>query len=163
LHKVRRAKPSELRRLRAILEHQLGISGIGEKVFPEGVLLKISRNTGKIREILAPTGETIATVLASTYTFNLKLPAAKIIHENIPPPKLRVVIANEIAEDLVTYGNSAFAKHILYVDEDLRAGSEALVADENDNLLCVGRLILSPDEIIHFITGPAVKLRECVR
>ena len=163
MHKVRRAKPSELRRLRAILEHQLGISGIGEKVFPEGVLLKISRNTGKIREILAPTGETIATVLASTYTFNLKLPAAKIIHENIPPPKLRVVIANEIAEDLVTYGNSAFAKHILYVDEDLRAGSEALVADENDNLLCVGRLILSPDEIIHFITGPAVKLRECVR
>jgi len=162
LHKVRKAKPSELRRLRAILEHQLGVSGIGEKVFPEGVLLKISRNTGKIREILAPTGETIATVLASTYTFNLKLPAAKIIHENIPPPKLRVVVANEIAEDLVTYGNSAFAKHILYVDEDLRAGSEALVVDENDNLLCVGRLILSPDEIIHFITGPAVKLRECV-
>jgi len=163
LHKVRKAKPSELRRLRAILEHQLGVSGIGEKVFPEGVLLKISRNTGKIREILAPTGEVIATVLASTYTFNLKLLAAKIIHETVPPPKLRVIIANEIAEDLVTYGNTVFAKHILYVDEDLRAGSEALVVDENDNLLCVGRLILSPDEIIHFITGPAVKLRECVK
>ncbi len=163
MHKVRKAKPSELRRLRAILEHQLGVSGISEKVFPEGILLKISRNTGKIREILAPTGEIIATVLASTYTFNLRLPAAKVIHETIPPPKLRVVIANEIAEDLVMYGNSVFAKHILHVDEDLRAGSEALVVDENDNLLCVGRLILSPDEIIHFITGPAVKLRECVK
>ncbi len=163
MHKVRKAKPLELRRLRAVLEYQLGVSGIGEKVFPEGVLLKISRNTGRIREILAPTGEIIATVLASTYTFNLRLPAAKVIHETISPPKLRVVIANEIAKDLVAYGNSVFAKHVLYVDEDLRAGSEALVVDENDNLLCVGRLILSPDEIIHFITGPAVKLRECVK
>jgi len=163
LHKVRKARPSELRRLRAILEYQLGVSGIGEKVFPEGVLLKISRNTGKIREVLTPAGKTIATVLASTYTFNLKLLAARVIHELIPPPRLRVTVVNEIAEDLITYGSSAFARHIIEVDHDLRAGSETLVVDENDNLLCVGRLILSPDEIIHFITGPAVKLRECVR
>ncbi len=162
MYKVRKAKPLELRRLRAILEHQLGVDGIGEKVFPEGVLLKISRNTGKIREILTPSGEIIATVLASTYTFNLKLLAAKVIHETVPPPRLRVIVVNEIAEDLVTFGSSVFAKHVMYVDDDLRAGSEALVVDEDDNLLCVGRLILSPDEIIHFIIGPAVKLRECV-
>jgi len=163
LHKIRRAKPSELRRLRAILEHQLGVSGIGKRVFPDNILLKISRNTGKIREVLTSSGEAIASVLASTYTFNLKLPAAKKIHEAVPSPKLRVVVVNEIAEDLVTYGSSVFARHILYVDESLRAGSEVLVVDENNNLLCVGRLILSPDEIVHFITGPAVKLRECVK
>ncbi len=162
MHKVRPAKPEELDFLRAILNYQLRVN-VGDHVFPEGVLLKISRNTGKIREVLTPDGnESIVSVVASTYTFNLKMYAAKIIHKHVPPPKLRVVVVNEVADDIVEQKSTVFARHIITIDDELRAGDEVLVVDESDRLLCVGRLLLSPEEVLHFIRGPAVKLRECV-
>lgn len=162
MHKVRPARPEELDFLRAILNYQLRVN-VGDLVFPEGVLLKISRNTGKIREVLTPDGmEAIASVVASTYTFNLKMHAAKIIHKHVPPPKLRAVVVNEVADDVVEKKSTVFARHIITIDDELRAGDEVLVVDESDRLLCVGRLLLSPEEVLHFIRGPAVKLRECV-
>ncbi len=158
---VRRASREEISFLRGILEYQLGIPGISEAL-PEELILKISRNTGRIREVLSINGEVLATILAPTYTFNIRMPLARRIHSLTKPLRLRVVVADEVASDVVSYGNTVFSKHVISVDEHLRAGEEALVTDESDNLLCIGRLLLSPEEILHFIKGPALKLRECV-
>ena len=156
---VRKATSEELRYLRAIINHQLGVD-VGNTLFENEVKLKISRNTGRIREVYDRYNRRLASVRASSYTFNLTLIAAKIIHRIVKPPKLRAVVVNEIAPD-ITRSSTLFARHILSIDEDLRAGDEVLVVDEEDNLLCVGKLVLSPIEILHFIKGPAVKLREC--
>ncbi|MCD6428782.1 MAG: tRNA-guanine transglycosylase [Desulfurococcales archaeon] len=156
---VREATTEEIRYLRAIINHQLGVD-VGDVLFKEGVKLKISKNTGKIREVLDSSGRRLASVRASSYTFNLTLLAARVIHEVVRPPRLRVVVVDEIAPDIAK-SSTLFARHVLSIDENLRAGDEVLVVDEKDNLLCVGRLVLSPLEVLHFIRGPAVKLREC--
>ncbi len=160
MHKLRPASKEELSFLRVILNYQLG-ENIAHEVIPEGTLLKISRNTGKIREIFTPEGVPIASVVAATYTLNLKLYAARRIKELLPFPRLRVVVVNEVAEDVVENESTVFARHVLMIDEELRAGDEVLVVDESDRLLCVGRLVLSPAEVLHFIRGAAVKVREC--
>jgi len=161
MHKVRRASRDELAFLRGIANYQFRFN-IGGLIFPEGVLLKISRNTGKIREVLRPDGSSIATVRASTYTFSLRLSTASQILKVLPPPKLRVVVVNEVSKDLLENRSTVFSRHVLSLDEGLRAGDEVIVTDEEDRLLCVGRLILSPYEVLHFIRGGAVKVRECV-
>jgi uncharacterized protein with predicted RNA binding PUA domain len=161
MHKIRVAKPEELVFLRAIADHQFR-SNVGEFLFPNGVLLKISRNTGRIREVLSPDNVRIASVRASSFTFNLTFYGASILHNILNEPLMRVYVVNEVAQDILS-GNTVFARHVIKVDENLRAGDEVLVVDENDKLLCVGRLTLSPYEILHFIRGAAVKLRECGR
>jgi uncharacterized protein with predicted RNA binding PUA domain len=161
VYKLRPPRQEELRFLRAIADFQFH-ARIGKVLFPDDIILKISRNTGKIREILAADGSSIATVVASTYTYHLRVNAAEKVIKVLPPPKLRAVVANEVAEDVVNSKSSVFARHILAIDSGLRPGDETLVTDESDNLLCVGRLILSPYEVLHFIKGPAIKVRECV-
>ncbi|MCD6324227.1 MAG: hypothetical protein J7L55_03875 [Desulfurococcales archaeon] len=161
MHKIRPATPEELRFLRAIADLQLRRE-IGHLLFPEGVLLRISRNTGKIREVLTPQGRSIATVVASTYTLHLRLWAAIDLLKVHGPPWLRAVVADEVAEDVVNSKSSVFARHVLAIDDELRPGDEVVVTDESDKPLCVGRLVLSPEEVLHFIKGVAIKVRECV-
>ncbi len=162
MYKVRAANRKELLFLREIANYQFR-ANTGSSLFPEGVLLKISRNTGKIREVLSPDGTPIVTVRASTYTFSLRLNAASKILKLLPPPKLRAVVTDEVSKDLIKNKSTVFSKHILRLDKDLRAGDEVIVTDEEDNLLCVGKLLLSPYEVIHFIRGGAIKVKECVR
>ncbi len=161
MYKFRPPRQEELKFLRAIADFQFH-ARVGDIIFPDDIILKISRNTGKIREILAADGSSIATVVASTYTYHLRINSAENLLKVLPPPKLRAVVANEVAEDVITNKSSVFARHVLTIDGDLRSGDEVLVTDESDNLLCVGRLLLSPYEVLHFIKGPAIKVRECV-
>jgi uncharacterized protein with predicted RNA binding PUA domain len=157
LYIIRRATPEEVKKLRYIANYQFR-EEVAHYLIPEDIYVKISRNTGRVREVLSDEGIRIASIRASTYTFNLSLYGASILHK--VTKKLRVVITSEVAEDVVK-GSSIFSRHIMSVDEDLRAGDEVLVVDECDNLLCVGRLVLSPYEVMFFTRGVAVKLREC--
>jgi uncharacterized protein with predicted RNA binding PUA domain len=157
LYIIRRATPEEVKKLRYIANYQFR-EEVAHHLIPEDIYVKISRNTGRVREVLSDEGIRIASIRASTYTFNLSLYGASILHK--VTKKLRVVIASEVAEDVVK-GSSVFSRHVMSVDEDLRAGDEVLVVDECDNLLCVGRLFLSPYEVMFFTRGVAVKLREC--
>lgn len=154
---IRRATPEEVKKLRYIANYQFR-EEVAHHLIPEDIYVKISRNTGRVREVLSDEGIRIASIRASTYTFNLSLYGASILHK--VTKKLRVVITSEVAEDVVK-GSSVFSRHVMSVDEDLRAGDEVLVVDECDNLLCVGRLVLSPYEVMFFTRGVAVKLREC--
>lgn len=159
---VREATPEELESLRAILNYQMRVV-LADKLLPEGLLVGVSRNTGRIRALIDPlTREVLATVVAQTHTMNIRLSLARKLHSLVPPPKLRLVVVDEMVPDLLEARTSVFSKHVLAVDEGLRAGDEALVVSEGDDLLCVGRLLLSPDEVLQLLTGPALKIRECV-
>lgn len=56
-------------------------------------------------------------------------------------------------------GKTAFAKHVIEIDQELRAGEEVLVTDKADRLLATGQLLLSPVEILSLDSGAAVDVR----
>ncbi len=159
---IRKITPEELLSFRAILNYQLRVS-VADSVLPDNLLVGVSKNTGRVRALIDPENtEVLATVVASTNTLNIRLSLARRIHKLVPPPRLRLVVVNEIVPDILEAKSSVFTKHVLSVDEELRAGDEALVVSEDDELLCVGKLFLSPEEILQLLTGPALKIRECV-
>ncbi len=161
MYKVRSARDEELRFLRAIADYQFRRE-VGKYLFPDGVLLRISRNTGKVREVLTPEGKSIATVVASTYTYHLRLWVARKLLNLYDTPWLRAVVANEVSSDVASSKSSVFARHVLSIDDELRPGDEVVVTDEADQPICIGKLLLAPEEVLHFIRGVAIKVRECV-
>jgi len=159
---IRKMTPDDLLSFRAILNYQLRVS-VADSVLPDNLLVGVSKNTGRVRALIDPENtEVLATVVASTNTLNMRLSLARRIHKLVPPPRLRLVVVNEMVPDILEAKSSVFSKHVLSVDEELRAGDEALVVSEDDELLCVGKLLLSPEEILQLLTGPALKIRECV-
>ncbi len=140
-------------------DYQFG-KGCGEKLFPEDVSFLLSR-TGRIRQILY-NNERIATVRASDGVLTLSIKGADTVHKNLSKPKQRIIMCEE-AVPFVSAGKTAFAKHVIDIDPQLRAGEEVLVVDESDNLLATGQLILSPEEIHTIERGSAVDIRTGVQ
>ncbi|MCK4797358.1 MAG: pseudouridine synthase, partial [Spirochaetes bacterium] len=54
---------------------------------------------------------------------------------------------------------TAFARHVVDVDSEIRAGQEILVVDEDDKLLGTGKTMLSASEMKAFEKGTAVDVR----
>jgi archaeosine-15-forming tRNA-guanine transglycosylase len=152
-------KPSQrlLRRLRAIADYQFFL-GAGEALIPDDSKVLISRNTGRVRAIVGE-GGIIATIRASDYRLLLRFIGGAALHRVSRFPTMRVVVVDEVADEIRRGGN-LFARHVLYIDEDLRPWDEVLIVDESDKLCGVGRLLLSPREILYFTKGVAAITRE---
>jgi uncharacterized protein with predicted RNA binding PUA domain len=71
---------------------------------------------------------------------------------------MRVSVVDD-AVPFVAKGKTAFCKHIISVDPDVRSMEEILVTDKDDNLLATGQLVLSPREILYSSQGAAVLVR----
>lgn len=148
----------DIYKIKKIIEYQFG-SKADELIDEKNIRIKRSRKTGRIRWIYKGK-ELIASVRASDHFIIPKIPLAERLHKFFKYPKLRVVIDKE-AVPFVSEGKSAFAKFVKEIDMDLRAGDEVLIADERDNLIGVGTLLLSPQEVIDFERGVAVRVRQC--
>ncbi|MCS7097134.1 MAG: pseudouridine synthase [Candidatus Methanomethylicia archaeon] len=146
--------------LRKIADYQFG-EGIGCILFPEEIEIEKSKRKGKIRHIKLY-GKLIATLRASDGQIALTIYGAKIIKEHTKPPKMRVIVTNEVSS-FISEGRNVFAKHVKAADLEVRPGSEVIVVNENDELLAVGKAILSGEEMIMFKKGIAVKVRRGVR
>ena len=145
-----------LRRVRIIADYQFG-PGAGNALFSDTVRFSLSR-TRRISQVLE--GDTrVATLRASDGLFTLSQLGARRLHACFPYPKLRITVNSE-AMSFVGAGKTAFAKHVLHVDPDLRAHDEVLLVDENDALIATGQALLSPPEMIAFNKGVAVKVRQ---
>jgi len=144
-----------LRRVRIIADYQFG-SGAGKILFRDAVTFVLSR-TGRVSQVL-DNGIRVATLRSSDGLFTLSELGARRLHAGIPYPGLRVVM-NPEAAPFVGDGKTAFARHVIAVDPDLRANDEALLVDENDVLIATGRILLSPLEMLAFTRGTAVKVR----
>lgn len=138
-----------------IADYQFG-KGIGKELFPEGSTFQLSR-TKRVRQVFY-SGKRIATARAKDGFFTLSIEGASIVHRLLPGEKLRVVVSDDAAP-FVEAGKTAFAKHIVEIDPELRAGEEVLVTDNADRLLATGQLLLSPAEILSLDSGAAVDVR----
>jgi uncharacterized protein with predicted RNA binding PUA domain len=144
-----------LSRVRIIADYQFG-KGIGKELFPDDVTFQLSR-TKRVRQVFH-SGKRVATARAKDGFFTLSIEGASIVHRLLPGRKLRVVVSDEAAP-FVEKGKTAFIKHVLEIDPELRAGEEVLITDKTDRLLATGQLLLSPAEIQALDSGAAVDVR----
>lgn len=145
-----------LKRARIIADYQFG-RGAGEALFPEDTTYSLSK-TRRLRYLYSGK-ERIATVRASDNLLTLSMLGAGRLHARFERPHLRVV-AMEDAAPFVAKGGNLFAKHVLSVDEEIRAGEEVLVVDAQDRLLATGTAVLAPEEMLQIKRGIAVAARK---
>ncbi|RLI17645.1 pseudouridine synthase [Candidatus Bathyarchaeota archaeon] len=149
-------KEYALLKVRKIADYQFG-KGVGEALFPDNVEITFSKATGRIRHVYLD-GKRIATLRPKDGLFSLTIEGAKRIVENIKPLRFWVKVSDEAAP-FVADGKSVFAKHILDADEEIRPKEEVIVIDSRNNVLAVGRALLTGKEMKAFKTGVAVKVR----
>ena len=148
-----------LDRIRGIANYQFG-EDIGRNFFPDGVKISFSKRTGRIRHISFD--ETLlATLRPKDGFFSLTIEGARRLRSLIAPPRFRAVILEEI-EEFARSGRSVFARHVIVADAEIRPGEEVIVTNEEDEVLAVGRALLTGEEILAFKKGVAIKVRRGV-
>ncbi|HID26508.1 MAG TPA: pseudouridine synthase [Methanosarcinales archaeon] len=148
----------KLKKVRIIADYQFG-RGAGKALFPENVEFQLS-NTKRVRQILL-NGKRLATLRAKDGLFTLSIYGADRLHKHFPYPHLRVVM-NKEASPFIAQGKTAFARHVVAVDPEIRAGEEVILVDENDKLLATGKTLLCASEMLSFKKGVAVYVRQGV-
>ncbi len=145
-----------LKRARIIADYQFG-RGAGEALFLDDTTYSLSK-TRRLRYLYSGK-ERIVTVRASDNLLTLSMMGARRLHARFESPNLRVV-ASEDAAPFVAKGGNLFAKHVLSVDPQIRAGEEVLVVDSQDQLLATGTTVLAPEEMMQIKRGIAVAARK---
>ena len=145
-----------LARVRVIADYQFG-AGAGKGLFPEGCGFILSQ-TGRVRQVLLG-DDRLATLRARDGRLTLSFAGAARLREAIPPPAYRAGIDPSVSE-FIAGGKTAFAKHVISADPEIRAGDEVLLVTGDDELLATGMALLSGAEMLSFKYGPAVKTRE---
>ncbi|MFX1501129.1 MAG: PUA domain-containing protein [Promethearchaeota archaeon] len=148
-----------LRQIRAISDYQFG-KKITDILFKDidQIHYERSPNTNKIRYIYHK-NNLLLTLRPRTGFFTFTTYSAKRIVDNISPPKLRVIVLNEISE-FIKKGRNVFCKHVVDIDEDLRPLDEVIVVNQNDELLGIGKLKVPAPYVKSFTVGIAVTIRK---
>jgi len=87
-----------------------------------------------------------------TGLFEPNIYGANLLKKSLPPPKARVIV--EKVKPIIK------TSEVLFCDSELRIGQLALIVDPQDNLLGIGKLLLSPFEIKTIENHEAVSLVE---
>mgnify|MGYP003878085871 CR=1 FL=1 len=145
--------------LRVIADYQFG-KGVGKVLFPDTCSFMLS-SSGRIRQVF-DNGIRIATLKPDSGWFTLSIEGARRVKEALSFPKMRVVVIDEVSE-FIASGKSVFAKHVVEVDEEIRANDEVVVVNTADELLATGKALLSAFEMLEMERGVAVKVRQGVK
>ena len=145
-----------LHRIRSIADYQFG-RGVGTGLFPSKVRIVYSKRTKKIRHIYVGE-ESLATLRPTTGLFVLTLIGAKRLMREVNPPRLWVRIQEDV-EPFVAKGRTVFAKHVTDADPEIRPQEEVIIIDRKNQVLAVGRALLSGKEMKSFSKGAAVQVR----
>ncbi len=148
-----------LSKIRCVADYQFG-KDVGAKLFPDTVRIVYSKNTGKIRHIHL-NEEMLATLRPTTGLFALTLAGAKRLVREVNPLCYWVKIQDDV-ESFIAKGRSAFAKHVTDADPEIRPHDEVLVINSKNEVLAVGRALLSGTEMKAFSRGIAVRVRRGV-
>jgi len=143
-----------LTKVRRVADYQFG-RGAGEALFPESVEFKLSR-TGRVSQVLLD-GERLAT-LKTDGRFTLSDTGGERLHAALEPPRMRVEFGDE-SVSFLRDGRNGFAKFVVRVDDEIRAGDEVLVTGPDDEFVTTGRAELCAKEMGDFETGVAVLVR----
>lgn len=150
---------TDIQKIRSVADYQFG-QGTGEKLFPDEVMIRYSKNTGKIRHIRLDR-ELLATLRPTTGLFILTIEGAKRLVSEAEPMRHWVKV-NEDAEPFVSKGRSAFAKHVVDADKELKPQDEVVVINVAGEVLAVGKALLTGKEMNEFSRGIAVRVRRGV-
>ncbi|MBS1263897.1 MAG: tRNA-guanine(15) transglycosylase [Methanonatronarchaeales archaeon] len=145
-------------RLARIADYQFG-RGAGEALVPEDA--EVSARPSMRPEHVSLDGQRLASYRPHVGLLTLSATGAALLHSALAPPALRVYV-NDEAAPFVAEGKTAFAKHVVEADREIRAGDEVLVVDLEDNLLGTGKASLSQVEMLSLDRGQAVDVREGV-
>ena len=148
-----------LSKIRCVADYQFG-KDVGAKLFPDTVRIVYSKNTGKIRHIHL-NEEMLATLRPTTGLFALTIAGAKRLVREVNPLCYWVKIQDDV-ESFIAKGRSAFAKHVTDADPEIRPHDEVLVINSRNEVLAVGRALLSGTEMKAFSRGIAVRVRRGV-
>lgn len=149
-----------LLRIRKTADYQLG-KDVGKVLFPDSVTIGFSKKTGRIRHLFLD-GKLLATLRPTDGMFSLTLHGAKRLVADLKPLRHWVRVEEDIAS-FIAEGKSVFAKHVTDADVEIRPMEEVIVLDEKDNVLAVGRAVLTGHEMTAFKRGVAVKTRKGVK
>ena len=156
---MRNERFRDLQRIRGVASYQFG-KGVGDALFPDNVEIVHSGRTGRIRYIYLE-GENLATLRARDGLFSLTITGAKRIWEGMKPRRYWVKVSDEVAP-FIAQGKSLFAKHVVGADEEIRPMEEVIVINEKDEVIAVGKAVLTGREMTAFKRGVAVKVRRGV-
>ena len=146
----------DLYKVRGIANYQFG-GDTGNLLFPEGVKMKRSRKTGKIKYVLL-NERLLATLRPKDGLFSLTIFGAEKLVSILKKPTARVVVMEDVKEFVID-GRNVFSKHVIMADEEVRVGEEVIVTDKDDCVLAVGKALLTGKEMLVFKRGIAVKVR----
>ncbi|RLI05832.1 pseudouridine synthase [Candidatus Bathyarchaeota archaeon] len=152
-------KNDVLQKVRCIADYQFG-KDAGKTLFPDNIEVKFSGRTGRVKEIYVEK-KLVATLRPTVGNFSLTIEGFKRLLKTFKYPKFRVVVTKE-AEEFVRKGKNVFAKHVKNVDKEIRPMDEVAVVNENDQVIAVGKAVLSGREMLAFKRGIAVKVRHGV-
>ncbi len=154
---AKRLHDEDALKVRAVADVQFGKDAAGA-LFGGKLEFVKSQTTNRIRNVLVD-GKHILSMRAHDGMFTLKLEGGRMLHKAFPPPALRVLVETDTAE-FNRQGKNVFAKFVLDCDPELRPMDECIIVDENDELVAVGQLFMSRDEMLTFERGVAVYVRE---
>lgn len=143
------------------LQHSLdALFGNGvSKQLPKDIELTFSRKTGRIRTV-SHKGKLLCTLridggLAISPYFAQILLKSKAFRENC-------VEINEDAAPFVESGRSVFCKHVVWCGKKVRISADTPVLFKNQ-VIAVGKAILSSEMISDFDRGVAIKIRDSLK
>ena len=148
-----------LQKVQSVADYQFG-KNTGTKLFPDTVKIVYSKNTGKIRHIHLK-DEMLATLRPTTGLLILTIAGARRLIQEVNPPSCWVKVDDD-AEPFVSKGRSAFAKHVIAAEPEIRPNTEVVVINKKNKVLAVGRALLSGTEMKQFSRGIAVRVRRGV-
>jgi len=148
-----------LRKVKAISDFQFSQS-ITDILFEDDseIYFKFSKNTGKIKHVFYR-NKLLLNLRPTNGFFTLSLFSAEKIIKNIPTPRLRGIVMNEIS-DFIKIGRNVFCKHIIDIDDNLRPSDEIIVVNQEDEILAIGKLVIPVPYVRSFKTGIAIKVRK---
>ena len=129
------------------------------KYLPKDIDVILSRKTGRIRTV-SHKGKLLCTLringsLAISIDFAQSLLQSKIFRENC------IEISSDAAP-FVMQGRSVFCKHVVWCGKNVRVGADTPILFENQ-IIAVGKAILSSEMISDFKRGVAVKVRDSLK
>lgn len=147
-----------LRKIKSICDYQFGPL-ITDVLFDNNnnIRIKFSKNTGRMRHIYYREN-LLLNFRPTNGFFTLSLFSAKKIIKSVPKPILRVIVQNEISE-FIKKGRNVFCKHIIDIDDNLRALDEVIIVNQKDELLAIGKLMFPVPYLRSFKRGIAVNVR----
>jgi 7-cyano-7-deazaguanine tRNA-ribosyltransferase len=147
-------------RVMGVIDYQFG-KGSSDAIVDGRLDIAKSRTTGKIRTVSVD-GEHALSIRASDGLFTLRPPGARRLLGASTSPRWRVIVEDD-AVPFNREGKNVFCKFVVDCDDSLVPMDEVMVVDQRDDLVAIGRIILTRDEMMAFDKGVAVKVREGIK